>query len=78
MKNEDNLLPLENIKSIAVIGPLAKDKDTPLGNWRAQAIKNSAISLFEGLENALPESTRLAYAEGVKLSIGPNNFFKNK
>lgn len=78
LKNEDNLLPLENIKSIAVIGPLAKDKDTPLGNWRAQAIKNSAISLFEGLENALPESTRLAYAEGVKLSIGPNNFFKNK
>ncbi|WKK74617.2 beta-glucosidase BglX [Marivirga salinae] len=78
LKNEDHLLPLKSFKNIAVIGPLAKDKDTPLGNWRAQAIQNSAVSLYEGLENALPQSTKLTYAEGVKLSIGPNNFFQEQ
>jgi beta-glucosidase len=78
LKNENNLLPIKNPKSIAVIGPLAKDKDTPLGNWRAQAVTNSAISLFEGLEAVLPNSASLKYAQGVKLSIGPNNFFQEQ
>ena len=77
LKN-NGILPLKNTKNIAVIGPLAKDKDTPLGNWRAQAISNSAISLFEGLEKVLPSSTNLSYAEGVQLSIGPNNFFQEQ
>ena len=36
LKN-DGLLPLDKaVRSIAVIGPLADDKDTPLGNWRGQ------------------------------------------
>lgn len=78
LKNENGLLPFKNIKNVAVIGPLAKDKDTPLGNWRAQAVKNSAVSLYEGLENTLSESIELNYAEGVKLSIGPNNFFQEQ
>ncbi|HET8859194.1 beta-glucosidase BglX [Marivirga sp.] len=78
LKNDRNILPLKNFKTIAVIGPLAKDKDTPLGNWRAQAVENSAVSLYEGLEKALPSDTKLNYAEGVKLSIGPNNFFQEQ
>ena len=72
LKNENNLLPLK-AKRIAVIGPLAKDKDSPIGNWRAQGEANSAISLYEGLVAALPEAT-LTYAEGCKLSIGRNSF----
>jgi len=78
LKNENNLLPLKGYQNIALIGPLAKDKDTPLGNWRAQAVENSAVSLFEGLEKAVDESTTIKYAEGVKLSIGSNNFFQEQ
>jgi len=74
LKNNNELLPLKT-KNIAVIGPLAKDKDTPIGNWRAAGASNSAVSLFEGLQTALPEAN-LSYAEGCKLSIGPNNFFE--
>lgn len=74
LKNERELLPLKS-KNIAVIGPLAKDKDTPIGNWRAAGASNSAVSLYEGLQTALPEAN-LSYAEGCKLSIGPNNFFE--
>ena len=73
LKNENNLLPLK-AKKIALIGPLAKDKDSPLGNWRAAADANSAVSLYEGLAEVLG-ATNINYAPGCKLSIGPNNFF---
>lgn len=73
LKNDNNLLPLKT-KKIAVIGPMAKDKDSPLGNWRAAADANSAVSLYEGLADALGEQN-IVYAPGCKLSIGPNNFF---
>ncbi|MEQ8474696.1 beta-glucosidase BglX [Fulvivirga sp.] len=72
LKNEGDLLPLK-AKNIAVIGPLAKDKDSPIGNWRAQGEKGSAISLYEGLTEALPD-VNFSYAQGCKLSIGANDF----
>lgn len=74
LKNEKLLLPLEKKGGpIAVIGPLAKDKDTPLGNWRGQAISNSAVSLFGGIENAILDR-KILYSEGCKLSVGPRTF----
>ncbi|MEP1566466.1 MAG: beta-glucosidase BglX [Ekhidna sp.] len=75
LKNEQNLLPLANVKKLGVIGPLAKDKDSPLGNWRAAAKSNTAISLYEGIQTRLGNQMQISYAEGCKLSIGPNNFF---
>jgi beta-glucosidase len=74
LKNEAELLPLQNPTNIAVIGPLAKDKDSPLGNWRAAGEGNSAVSFYEGITAAL-ENTHIGYAAGCKLSIGANNFF---
>jgi beta-glucosidase len=75
LKNEGGLLPLDKAaKTIAVIGPLAADKDTPLGNWRAQAVSGSAVSLLEGIQSAVPSTTRVIHAEGVKLVTGPRNF----
>lgn len=75
LKNEGNLLPLENKKRIAVIGPLAKDKDSPLGNWRAAVESNTAVSLYEGIVARFSKDVSITYAEGCKLSIGSNNFF---
>ena len=75
LKNQGNLLPLKS-KNIAIIGPLAKDTDSPLGNWRANANPNSAISFYEGLEKALQGQSTLSYAKGCELSIGPNNFIE--
>jgi len=68
LKNENNLLPIsKNTKTIAVIGPLADDKDTPLGNWRAKGGRSTAVSLLEGIKNAVPKSTKVTYAEGCKI-----------
>jgi beta-glucosidase len=80
LKNQTNLLPLsKSIKSIAVIGPLANDKDTPLGNWRAKGEYNSAVSLLEGVKSALGNNTKIYYEKGVDLTIptlepGENQF----
>ncbi|MBP1603969.1 MAG: bglX [Acidobacteria bacterium] len=74
LKN-DGLLPLDKtVRSIAVIGPLADDKDSPLGNWRGQGAANSAVSLLEGVKAAVSPATRVLYAEGAKLVTGPRNF----
>jgi beta-glucosidase len=80
LKNETKLLPLsKNIKSIAVIGPLANDKDAPLGNWRAKGEYNSAVSLLEGVKNAVGNTTKIYYEKGADLVIpslkpGENQF----
>ena len=48
LKNSNSLLPLkkENLK-IALIGPLANDKNSPLGNWRTNSDNNTAVSVLE-------------------------------
>ena len=43
------LLPLSTQTRVALVGPMALEKNGPLGNWRAQAAPNSAVSLEEGL-----------------------------
>jgi beta-glucosidase len=74
LKN-DGVLPIgKGVRSIAVIGPLADDKDSPLGNWRGQGAANSAVSLLEGVKAAVSPGTRVIYAEGAKLVTGARAF----
>ncbi|MFN1834209.1 beta-glucosidase BglX [Balneola sp. MJW-20] len=75
MENRTNLLPLsKEVNSIAVIGTLADDKDSPIGTWRAQGEANSAVSLLEGIQNAVSKETEVHYAEGYTLAEGRKNF----
>jgi len=77
MKNDKNLLPLsKSIKRLAIIGPLANDKDAPIGNWRGMADNNSAVSLLEGIKAAVGSKVEVTYAEGCKLTTTyPYGFF---
>ena len=75
LKNKEQLLPLsKQIKSIALIGPMANSKDIPLGSWRAKAIKNSAVSLLEGIQASVSAKTKINYAKGCDLTTGDRNF----
>ncbi|WP_081212018.1 beta-glucosidase BglX [Salegentibacter sediminis] len=75
LKNENELLPLKSsVKNIAVIGPLANDKDTPIGNWRAQGEANSAVSVLEGIKNAVGDDVKVTYAKGADLGVGERSF----
>lgn len=71
LKNEGGLLPLKKGESIALIGALAEDKDSPLGNWRAQADEASAVSVVEGFEEADLEFT---FAKGAAVEVGNADF----
>ena len=68
-------MPIKSsVKNIAVIGPLADDKDTPIGNWRAQGEANSAVSLLEGIKNAVGRSVKVTHAKGAALGVGERSF----
>lgn len=75
LKNDNHLLPLKKDgQKIAVIGELASDKDTPLGSWRAKAITGSAVSLLEGMQQAVAKPSNLVYAKGPAFIVGPSQF----
>ena len=77
LKNENKTLPIsKKVKRIAVIGPLANDKDAPLGNWRGNATPNTAVSLLEGIREVAGNKVEVLYAEGCKLATNAEqNFF---
>ncbi|GAB4424521.1 MAG: beta-glucosidase BglX [Bacteroidia bacterium] len=74
LKNEGQVLPLKRSGTIAVIGPLAADKDVPLGSWRGNALSNSAVSLLEGIQAAVGSRARVRYAQGCRLTDGSRSF----
>ncbi|WP_409446987.1 glycoside hydrolase family 3 C-terminal domain-containing protein [Mariniflexile rhizosphaerae] len=65
LKNDKNLLPLktDNIKSIAVIGHNAMKKNA-LGGFGAGVKTKREVTPLEGLQNRLPKSIKINYAEG--------------
>ncbi|MDB5200108.1 MAG: beta-glucosidase-like glycosyl hydrolase [Chitinophagaceae bacterium] len=77
LKNENNLLPLsKNIKTIAVIGPLAKSKMEMLGFWSTGwPDSNYIVSQFEGLQNKLGTGAKLLYARGCGIEDSSRNGF---
>lgn len=65
LKNEGQLLPLsKNLRSIAVIGPLAKSNKDMKGFWSVQWDNDHLVSLYEGLEAKVGANTKLLYASG--------------
>lgn len=69
LKNENNILPLsKNVKTLAVIGPLAKDQKNLLGPVHALAKWEEAISAWNGIQKAVSSKTKLLYAKGCEIN----------
>ncbi|MDZ7377209.1 MAG: glycoside hydrolase family 3 C-terminal domain-containing protein, partial [candidate division KSB1 bacterium] len=67
LKNEGQILPLsKNIKSLALIGPLADNKHDPLGCWLGEGKDSDVISVLEGIKTKIP-SERIRYAQGCPI-----------
>ncbi len=78
LKNEKQTLPITNDKkTIAVIGPLADDKEDMIGNWSAIGEPQSAVSLLEGLRNKISDKSTLIYAKGCNINDQDSSLFKN-
>jgi len=73
LKNEENILPLsQQGQKIALIGALAADKNSPLGNWRLAAEDSTAISVLEGMRAY--SDNELIHRSGPPLVIGGTSF----
>lgn len=67
LRNAGNLLPLEkNLKTIAVIGPLADSRAEPLGHWRGDGDPKNTVTILEGLKRQLPDA-QILVEKGVEV-----------
>ncbi|MCB9850619.1 MAG: glycoside hydrolase family 3 C-terminal domain-containing protein [Phycisphaerales bacterium] len=76
LRNEDSLLPIkDDVKSIAVIGPLAESKRDPLGTWAGVAKAEDVVSVMEGLKSRAGEKVSVRYAKGCDISSDDTSGF---
>lgn len=66
IKNNEKLLPLTDIKKIAVVGPNADHLYHQLGDYTSPQTFKESTTLKEGIEKVFTSST-IAYAEGCKV-----------
>src|SRR5712664_3356982 len=66
LKNERSLLPLDpKSGTIAVIGPLADNKEEPLGPWHTQGRAEDVVTVLQGIKSKVPVATQVLYAQGA-------------
>lgn len=67
LKNENNILPLAKNANIALIGPLADNKNNMLGTWAPTGDPQLSIPVLQGLKNVAPNA-KITYAKGANIS----------
>jgi beta-glucosidase len=71
LKNDGGLLPLgKDIRSIAVLGPLADDKESPLEHWRGDGKTKDVVTLLAGIRAKVAgrgEAIRVDHAAGCSV-----------
>ena len=66
LKNERSLLPLPKSGPIAVIGPLADNKEEPLGPWHTQGRGDDVVTVLQGIKAKLPGTVLYAQGSGIE------------
>ena len=75
LKNNNQLLPLKKKgQKITLIGALANDNNSPLGNWRTNSDNNTAITVLEGMQ-AYPKN-KLIYKRGADVNLNKGGVVK--
>ncbi len=71
LKNQGETLPLKKQGNIAVVGALAKSQIDIMGSWSGAGFPAQAVTLYDGLRNALGDQATLTYARGANLTNDP-------
>ncbi|HLN99387.1 MAG TPA: glycoside hydrolase family 3 C-terminal domain-containing protein, partial [Pyrinomonadaceae bacterium] len=67
LKNAHDTLPLsKSIQSIAIIGPLADDRRSPLGWWSGDGKPEDTITPLAGIRSKVSPQTKVGYAKGCE------------
>jgi len=79
LRNEQNTLPLDKsqIKSIAVIGPLADAETDLLDMWGAMTKPGPTVNILQGIKNKVGDSVRVEFAHGPNIRRDIPSFFEN-
>lgn len=65
LRNESRALPLsKSLGTVAVIGSLATDARSSIGNWSAAGRAEEGVTVLDGIRRAVP-SARVVYARGA-------------
>lgn len=68
LKNQNNILPLKKGSTIALVGPLADNKENMPGTWSVAADFSKAVSVYQGLKDVAGNDAKIIYAQGSNLS----------
>ena len=79
LRNQQALLPLDKrqIRSIAVIGPLADAELDLLGMWGAMTKPGPTISILQGIKNKVGGAVHVEFAHGPNIRRDIPSFFEN-
>jgi len=67
LKNDNNILPLKKSGTIALVGPLADNKENMPGTWSVAANFSKATSVLTGLKEVVGNQAKIIYAKGSNL-----------
>jgi len=67
LKNKNNILPLQKSGTIALIGPLADNKENMPGTWSVAADFSKSVSLLTGLQEVVGSQIKILHARGANL-----------
>lgn len=67
LKKHNNTLPISKNAKIALIGPLANNKNNMLGTWAPTGDQQLSIPMLEGFKNVAPNAS-ITYAKGANIS----------
>jgi beta-glucosidase len=68
LKNTNQTLPLKKSGTIALIGPLANNKNNMLGTWAVSGDPQTSIPVLEGMKNAAGNSVNILFAKGANIT----------
>lgn len=68
LKNANQVLPLQKKGTIALVGPLADSRRNMLGTWSVSGEWDKAVTVKEGIENAVSGKAKIIYAKGANIS----------
>lgn len=71
LKNHNGVLPLAKNIKIALVGPLANNKNNMLGTWAPTGDPQLSIPILEGFRNVAPQAA-LTYAKGANITDDPS------
>ncbi|TMI71388.1 MAG: beta-glucosidase BglX [Bacteroidetes bacterium] len=67
LKNQNNVLPLKKGGTIAVVGPLADNRENMPGTWSVAANFQKATSVLAGIKDVAGNNVKIIYAKGSNL-----------